>query len=288
MNNDNEYLMSLFEQELAFIRDNWPYSGRPTLVVMLTHAMMESAIGIDTAQQPFFMKNDGDRIIKPMTRNRGRNVLNFMMALRTGICNGVRVRLGHLSEMVRTSYIESLDFLVHKNDVDWWAILRGCHTAAKRPDVLSAPSSRSRRRSTTRSRSRSRLTSPVLEPRETLNVTASALVNGVHKHMESSHNSDATLEQQSANVDAASAASDDSSVELEMISLTLGDPNSVPQAIEHLERSSNIFDQIGKQLQVRMTGLTHTILHRSIALSTFMLWSRLLHRVIIMHCCLST
>lgn len=51
-----------------------------------------------------------------------KNLLDFMMSLRTGVCGGVRVRLGRLSEMINTSMIESLDFLVstENSDVEDW------------------------------------------------------------------------------------------------------------------------------------------------------------------------
>ncbi|KAG0069163.1 hypothetical protein BGZ89_003405 [Linnemannia elongata] len=87
LTSDNDYLISIFEQELAFVRQYWHYPGRPTMTVVLTHAMLGG--------------------------------------LTNGVCNGVRVRLGRLSEMVNTSCIESLDFLVNKKDIDWVGILRG-------------------------------------------------------------------------------------------------------------------------------------------------------------------
>jgi hypothetical protein len=40
-----------------------------------------------------------------------RNVLNFLLSLRSGSCCGVRIRLGRLQEMMTTSCIESLDFV---------------------------------------------------------------------------------------------------------------------------------------------------------------------------------
>jgi hypothetical protein len=60
------------------------------------------------------------------TSNR-KNLLDFFQSLRTGSCGDVRVRLGRLSEMVNTSMIESLDFLVSKenSDVeDWHRVLK--------------------------------------------------------------------------------------------------------------------------------------------------------------------
>lgn len=48
-----------------------------------------------------------------------RNLLNFMMSLRSGLCGGVRVRLGRLTEMVNTACIQSLDFLVSAENSDY-------------------------------------------------------------------------------------------------------------------------------------------------------------------------
>ncbi|KAF9150190.1 hypothetical protein BG015_008012 [Linnemannia schmuckeri] len=121
----------LYRQELAFVRQYWHYPGRPTMTVVLTHAML----GGLTKSRSFASQNGADahRLTtwrkaslgsSPQKDNK-RNLLNFFMNLRSGVCNGVRVRLGRLSEMVNTSCIESLDFLVNKKDIDWIGILRG-------------------------------------------------------------------------------------------------------------------------------------------------------------------
>ncbi|KAG0323867.1 hypothetical protein BGZ99_002400 [Dissophora globulifera] len=131
LTSDNDYLISIFEQELAFVRQYWVYPGRPTMTIMLTHAML----GGLSRSRSFSSQTDADaqRLTTwrkasfgsgPQKDNK-RNLLNFFMALRTGVCNNVRVRLGRLSEMVNTSCIESLDFLVTKKDIDWLGILRG-------------------------------------------------------------------------------------------------------------------------------------------------------------------
>ncbi|KAF9540563.1 hypothetical protein EC957_004001 [Mortierella hygrophila] len=131
LTSDNDYLISIFEQELAFVRQYWHYPGRPTMTVVLTHAML----GGLTKSHSFAHQNGADahRLTtwrkaslgsSPQKDNK-RNLLNFFMNLRSGVCNGVRVRLGRLSEMVNTSCIESLDFLVNKKDIDWMGILRG-------------------------------------------------------------------------------------------------------------------------------------------------------------------
>ncbi|KAG0271768.1 hypothetical protein BGZ95_000371 [Linnemannia exigua] len=131
LTSDNDYLISIFEQELAFVRQYWEYPGRPTMVVLLTHAML----GGLSKSRTFHTQNDSEaqRLTtwrktslgsSPQKDNK-RNLLNFFMTLRSGVCNNVRVRLGRLSEMVNTSCIESLDFLVTKKDIDWLGILRG-------------------------------------------------------------------------------------------------------------------------------------------------------------------
>ncbi|KAG0210284.1 hypothetical protein BGX33_004997 [Mortierella sp. NVP41] len=131
LTSDNDYLISIFEQELAFVRQYWEYPGRPTMVVLLTHAML----GGLSKSRTFSSQNDVDahRLTtwrksslgsNPQKDNK-RNLLNFFMTLRSGVCNSVRIRLGRLSEMVNTSCIESLDFLVTKKDIDWLGILRG-------------------------------------------------------------------------------------------------------------------------------------------------------------------
>ncbi|KAG0360373.1 hypothetical protein BGZ54_009575 [Gamsiella multidivaricata] len=131
LTSDNDYLISIFEQELAFVRQYWEYPGRPTMVVLLTHAML----GGLTKSRTFTSQTDVDsqRLTtwrkstlgsNPHKDNK-RNLLNFFMTLRSGVCNNVRVRLGRLSEMINTSCIESLDFLVTKKDIDWLGILRG-------------------------------------------------------------------------------------------------------------------------------------------------------------------
>ncbi|KAF9934053.1 hypothetical protein FBU30_003563 [Linnemannia zychae] len=131
LTSDNDYLISIFEQELAFVRQYWEYPGRPTMVILLTHAMLggikksrtfSSQTDTETQRLTTWRKTS---LGSSTQKDNKRNLLNFFMTLRSGICNGVRVRLGRLSEMVNTSCIESLDFLVTKKDIDWLGILRG-------------------------------------------------------------------------------------------------------------------------------------------------------------------
>ncbi|KAF9946925.1 hypothetical protein BGZ72_011015 [Mortierella alpina] len=137
LTSDNDYLISIFEQELAFVRQYWVSPGRPTMTVLLTHAMLGGlsksrsfASQTDTHAQRMTTWRKASLGSGPQKDNK-RNLLNFFMTLRSGVCNNVRVRLGRLSEMVNTSCIESLDFLVAKKDIDWLGILRGADSRRK-------------------------------------------------------------------------------------------------------------------------------------------------------------
>ncbi|KAI8079740.1 glycosyl hydrolases family 15-domain-containing protein [Halteromyces radiatus] len=109
LNADPDLLVSTFESELAFARDNWAFPGRPTLTVVLTKDMI--------------MGNLNTSVAFPTDASR-KNLLNFFMNLRSGVCNnGVRVRLCRLAETLNTSNIASLDFLLEKAMDDWQNIL---------------------------------------------------------------------------------------------------------------------------------------------------------------------
>ncbi|KAI7862430.1 glycosyl hydrolases family 15-domain-containing protein [Spinellus fusiger] len=130
LNSDPDFLISAFENELAFCSDNWFYAGRPTVVVVLSEAMLgnlrasptpatnptnPTAAGAGAGAVPNGLGHGFDTSRK--------NLLNFFMNLRSGDCNGVRVRLSRLSETLNTSNIESLDFLIDKPELDWESIL---------------------------------------------------------------------------------------------------------------------------------------------------------------------
>jgi phosphorylase kinase alpha/beta subunit len=109
LNADPDLLVSTFESELAFARDNWTFPGRPTLTVVLTKDMIMGSLGKDLT-----FPTDASR----------KNLLNFFMNLRSGVCNnGVRVRLCRLAESLNTSNIASLDFLLEKAMDEWQNIL---------------------------------------------------------------------------------------------------------------------------------------------------------------------
>ncbi|KAJ3221856.1 hypothetical protein HK099_003040 [Clydaea vesicula] len=117
---DNDYLVSVIEQELAFIKFNWVGTGRPTMCILLTNDMLKFKSDLTSSQANRKWNNNSSYPGK-------RNLLDFMMTLRSGVVGGVRVRVGRLGEMVNTACIESLDFLVSTDngDVeDWHAVLK--------------------------------------------------------------------------------------------------------------------------------------------------------------------
>ncbi|KAI9091438.1 glycosyl hydrolases family 15-domain-containing protein [Phlyctochytrium arcticum] len=116
---DNDYLVSLFEQELSFVKNHWKAPGRPTMVVMLTREMLGGLRNSETRAKRW-RSHSG--------HSSRRNLLNFMMSLRSGHVGNVRVRTGRLTDMINTTCIESLDFLVSKECSeyeDWETLLRG-------------------------------------------------------------------------------------------------------------------------------------------------------------------
>jgi phosphorylase kinase alpha/beta subunit len=81
---DYHFLVSKIESELAHIHRHWYQLGRPTVTLMLTHAMLET----------------------------GREaLLELMKELRDGYCNNTPVKLGNLNQLMLTAGTEKIDFL---------------------------------------------------------------------------------------------------------------------------------------------------------------------------------
>ncbi len=81
---DYHFLVAQVRSELAYIQRHWQRNGRPTMVLMLTHTMLE------TAQAA---------------------LLELMQDLQNGHCNGVEVLLGPLNQLLLTAGSERIDFL---------------------------------------------------------------------------------------------------------------------------------------------------------------------------------
>jgi phosphorylase kinase alpha/beta subunit len=81
---DYHFLVDQLRGELAYIQNYWSDLGRPTLTLMLTHTILETG---------------------------SEALLNLMQEFKNGICNGVRVKLGRLNQLILTATIERLDYL---------------------------------------------------------------------------------------------------------------------------------------------------------------------------------
>ena len=88
---DYHFLVAQLKSELAYIQNHWYEVGRPTLTLLLSHSMLEAG-DID----------GGD--IKPA-------ILELMQELKDGLCNGVRVKLGRINQLMLTSAEQRIDFL---------------------------------------------------------------------------------------------------------------------------------------------------------------------------------
>ncbi|OBZ88188.1 Phosphorylase b kinase regulatory subunit alpha, liver isoform [Choanephora cucurbitarum] len=120
LNSDPDYLVSTIENEISSTNAHWTFPGRPTITIVLTNAMLG-----DIVRSEVMPANRSKALVNALLTSDAskKNLLNFFMNLRSGECNGVRVRLSRLTETVNTSNIESLDFLISKPDVDWSTIL---------------------------------------------------------------------------------------------------------------------------------------------------------------------
>ncbi|RCI03897.1 hypothetical protein CU098_010455, partial [Rhizopus stolonifer] len=120
LNSDPDYLVSTIENEISSTNAHWTFPGRPTITIVLTNAMLG-----DITRSEVMPANRSKALVNALLTSDAskKNLLNFFMNLRSGECNGVRLRLSRLTETVNTSNIESLDFLINKPDVDWSTIL---------------------------------------------------------------------------------------------------------------------------------------------------------------------
>jgi phosphorylase kinase alpha/beta subunit len=80
---DYHFLVAQIKGELAYIQNHWYQLGRPTLTLLLTHAMFEDRLPL----------------------------LELIKELQEGLCGGVVVKLGRLQELILTTGIERIDFI---------------------------------------------------------------------------------------------------------------------------------------------------------------------------------
>jgi len=99
---DYHFLVAQIKSELAYIQRNWGELGRPTITLLLTHTMLETgaedaiAHNVETWHAASLL---------------GSPLLELIQELKDGCCNGVRVKLGRLNQLMLTAGTERIDFL---------------------------------------------------------------------------------------------------------------------------------------------------------------------------------
>jgi phosphorylase kinase alpha/beta subunit len=86
---DYHFLVSQMKGELVYMQRHWYQLGRPTMTLLLTHAMF--AGGEDGIER------------SPL--------LGLLKELRDGSCNGVSIKLGPLNQLMLTAGVERIDFV---------------------------------------------------------------------------------------------------------------------------------------------------------------------------------
>jgi phosphorylase kinase alpha/beta subunit len=95
---DPRFLVSQIRSELAHIQRHWNQLGRPTMTLLLTHALLKAE---DT--------DTGETV----------PILTLLKELQQGNCDGVQVKLGSLSQLMLTACIERIDFIHDFDFIQW-------------------------------------------------------------------------------------------------------------------------------------------------------------------------
>ncbi|HEY9668423.1 MAG TPA: glycoside hydrolase family 15 protein, partial [Coleofasciculaceae cyanobacterium] len=143
---DYHFLVAQIKSELAYIQRNWCELGRPTMTLLLTHTMWETGaeeelnvgkLNVESsnlanssgtvtpspngyteqpsALQPTPSGNAARTTFQPSNLQpstlQGSPLLELIQELKDGLCNGVRVKLGSLNQLILTARTERIDFL---------------------------------------------------------------------------------------------------------------------------------------------------------------------------------
>ncbi len=98
---DYHVLVAQIKGELAYIQAHWHDLGRPTVTLLLTHAMFE----VGHTDSP----SNGHS-----SRHRGIErspLLELIKQLRDGNCDGVDVKVGRLNQLMLTAKMERIDYI---------------------------------------------------------------------------------------------------------------------------------------------------------------------------------
>ncbi len=92
---DYHFLVDQIKSELAYIQYHWSELGRPTITLLLTHRMWETSFEKQASE--------GELLVSPLQE--------LIQELKNGFCNGVRVKLGRLNQLMLIAGTERIDYL---------------------------------------------------------------------------------------------------------------------------------------------------------------------------------
>ncbi|ORX67931.1 phosphorylase kinase alphabeta [Linderina pennispora] len=239
---DSDYLVSSITNELQFISANFTSSGRPTLVLPLTHAM-------------FNAHNANESI-----GTRHRSLLSFIKDLRAGVVPGVRVRVTQMAEAVPTSHISSLDFLATARtnpllDAHMAEERKGSRTPAlQAADVPTTPTTPRMTRVSSRHGSMNALHTPIMHSDDSTHSyfnMANSLGQTTPRYKLQQHNVDVTDDFEVLGISTEDEEHDSLQIKTTrvppatppMLTLQIGDASQVLAAEEALAASTNLYDQ---------------------------------------------
>jgi phosphorylase kinase alpha/beta subunit len=94
---DYHFLVAQIKSELVYIQRHWTELGRPTLTLLLTHTMWKTG--------------DWETETEPENSHSQSPLLELIQELKNGVCDGIRVKLGRLNQLILTAGNERIDFL---------------------------------------------------------------------------------------------------------------------------------------------------------------------------------
>ncbi|MCA1992723.1 MAG: glycoside hydrolase family 15 protein [Coleofasciculus sp. S288] len=112
---DYHFLVAQIKSELAYMQRHWSELGRPTMTLLLTHTMLESGVEEDMGTGGHGETGNSSTRLSASSQfpipNLRSPLLQLIQELKDGLCNGVRVKLGHLNQLMLTAGTERIDFL---------------------------------------------------------------------------------------------------------------------------------------------------------------------------------
>ena len=106
---DYHFLVAQIKSELAYIQRHWSELGRPTMTLLLTHTMWETSR--EAAKERESETGEAEEKFSSKGKSQGLPLLELFQELKDGLCNGVRVKLGRLNQLMLTAGSEHIDFL---------------------------------------------------------------------------------------------------------------------------------------------------------------------------------